>query len=143
MSLLYRQYYIGLKLVASLLLVASGAAPAIIGNTQKYNAVQEEIHQQQQQSIDDKAKRAAELQARIQAKMSGKVSVDVLESMSEMNICIQDLFCLLEILLIIFVEYFVPLLMKPRFKGFMELYYNKSSSLKIFEEKRSESIPLF
>ena len=82
LSLLHRQYYIWLKLVASLLLVASGAAPAIIGNTQKYNAVQEEIHQQQQQSIDDKAKRAAELQARIQAKMSGKVSVDVVESMS-------------------------------------------------------------
>ena len=70
-------------MIASLFLVASGAAPAIIGNTQKYNAVQEEIYQQQQQSIDDKAKRAAELQARIQAKMSGKVSVDVLECISE------------------------------------------------------------
>ena len=113
----------GLRLITSLLSVASGAAPAIIGNTQKYNAVQEELYQQQQQSVDDKAKRAAELQARIQAKMSGKVSANLMESMSEINIFIQDLFCLLETSLIFFVEYFVPLLMKPRFKGFIELYY--------------------
>ena len=107
----------GLRLITSLLSVASGAAPAIIGNTQKYNAVQEELYQQQQQSVDDKAKRAAELQARIQAKMSGKVSVNLMESMSEINICIQDLFCLLETSLIFFCWIFRATANEAPFQG--------------------------
>ena len=52
--------------------MSSGVGPAIIGNTHQYNALKEE-EVKQKMLIDEKAKRAAELQARIQAKMAGKV----------------------------------------------------------------------